>query len=151
MGDVAATGATLQPDTDCSFTCPGDPEALCGAGNRLTYYTWTVAPVTQFTFPQGNAAGKYEFLIGGVIIPLMTQPAINGKVVFLEKWGTGPPNTTGTYELDLASLDNFSAAWRPMHVKTDSGCSPSSFFPFQIISGIRPVPSRGLTCVPKKF
>ncbi|KAL5323613.1 hypothetical protein ACEPPN_008152 [Leptodophora sp. 'Broadleaf-Isolate-01'] len=132
VGDVAATGATLQPDTDCSFTCPGDPEALCGAGNRLTYYTWTLAPVTQFTFPQGNAAGKYEFLIGGVIIPLMTQPAINGKVVFLEKWGTGPPNTTGTYELDLASLGNFSAAWRPMHVKTDIFCSAGLTLPDKV-------------------
>ncbi|KAG4435070.1 hypothetical protein IFR05_009460 [Cadophora sp. M221] len=132
VGDVTATGATLQPGTDCYFTCPGDPEALCGAGNRLTYYTWTVAPVTQFTFPQGNAAGKYEFLIGGVIIPLMTQPAINGKVVFLEKWGTGPPNTTGTYELDLASLNNFSRAWRPMHVKTDIFCSAGLTLPDKV-------------------
>lgn len=85
IGDVAAAGATLQPNTDCFFKCPGDPEAICGAGNRLTYYTWTVAPVTQFAFPQGNGAGKYEFLICGEIIPLMTQLAVNGKFVFLEK------------------------------------------------------------------
>lgn len=125
-------GATLQPETECSFPCPADPEALCGAGNRLNYYTWTIDPVTQFTFPQADAAGKYEFLIGGVIIPLMTQPAVNGKVVFLEKWGTGPPNTTGTYELDLALLDDFEAAWRPLHVKTDIFCAAGLTLPDKV-------------------
>jgi hypothetical protein len=85
--------------------------------------------VSNFAFPKGNDAGRYEFLIGGVIIPLIAQVAITGKVVFLEKSGTGPPNTTGTYELDLASLDNFSKAWRPMHVKTDVFCSAGLTLP----------------------
>jgi hypothetical protein len=79
--------------------------------------------------PTGIDAGQYEFLIGGVVIPLVTSYAVNGKVTFLEKWGTGPPNTTGAYELDLATLDNFTAAWRPMHVKTDIFCSASLTLP----------------------
>lgn len=66
------------------------------------------------------------------MIPLMTQLAVNGKVVFLEKWGTGPPNTTGTYELDLASLDDFSQAWRPLHVKTDIFCSAGLTIPDKV-------------------
>jgi hypothetical protein len=39
------------------------------------------------------------------------------------------PNTTGAYELDLAEINNFTAAWRPMHVKTDIFCSASLTLP----------------------
>jgi len=46
----------------------------------------------------------------------------------LEKFGTGAPNTTGAYELDLAELNNFTAAWRSMHV-TDIFCSASLTLP----------------------
>ena len=63
------------------------------------------------------------------MVPLMTTIGINGKVTFLEKWGTGPPNTTGAYELDLAQLNNFTGAWRPMHVKTDVFCSAGLVLP----------------------
>lgn len=35
----------------------------------------------------------------------------------------GAPNTTGAYELDLAQLNNFTAAWREMHTQTDIFCA----------------------------
>ena len=60
----------------------------------------------------------------------MTAPARNGKVTYMEKFGTEPANnSTGAYELDLALLNNFTAAWRPMHVKTDIFCSASLTLP----------------------
>ena len=68
-------------------------------------------------------------MIGGVIIPLVTTQGVNGKYVFTEKWGTGPPNTTGTYELDISQINNFQAAWRPLHVKTDVFCSAGLVLP----------------------
>lgn len=71
-------------------------------------------------------------MIGGVIVPLIASPAVNGKVTFLEKWGTGPPNSTGAYELDLAQLNNFTGAWRPMHVKTDVFCSAGLTLPDRV-------------------
>lgn len=71
-------------------------------------------------------------MIGGVVIGLITQAARNGKVTFLEKSGTGAPNTTGAYELDLAQLNNFTAAWRPMHVKSDIFCSASLTLPDKV-------------------
>ena len=53
----------------------------------------------------------------------------NNKVSFLEKGGTGFPNSTGTYELDLSLTNDFSLAWRAMHVKTDVFCSGSIILP----------------------
>jgi hypothetical protein len=73
--------------------------------------------------------GSYSFLIGGVVVPLITTTGINHKVVFMEKSGTGAPNTTGTYELDLAQLNNFTGAWRPLHVKSDIFCSAGVTLP----------------------
>jgi hypothetical protein len=40
-------------------------------------------------------------------------------VVFLEKYGTGPPNSTGAYELDYTLADDYELAWRVMHVTSD--------------------------------
>lgn len=71
-------------------------------------------------------------MIGGVVIPLITHAARNGKITFLEKGGTGPPNSTGAYELDVSQINNFTAAWRPMHVKTDIFCSASLTLPDKV-------------------
>lgn len=102
----------------------------CGGSSRMSYYTWEGEPLSSWTFATGNDAGAYEFLIGGVVIPLVTAPARNGKVTYMEKFGTEPANnSTGAYELDLSQLDNFTAAWRPMHVKTDVFCSASLTLP----------------------
>jgi len=119
----------MAPETDCNMACSGDPNSICGAGSRISYYAWTGTPLYSWNRPTGTAAGEYQFLIGGVVIPLVTSQTIKGKVTFLEKFGTGAPNTTGAYELDLAEINNFTAAWRPMHVKTDIFCSASLTLP----------------------
>ncbi|KAF8534900.1 putative glyoxal oxidase precursor [Trichophaea hybrida] len=130
--DVTNAGRTLQPETDCNVACSGNASYICGGGSRISYYTWTGTPLNSWNFATGAAAGRYDFLIGGVIIPLITTPAINGKVTFLEKWGTGPPNSTGAYELDLTEINNFTAAWRPMHVKTDIFCAAGLTLPDKV-------------------
>ena len=127
--DLAAHNSGPEPEADCNIPCTGNATYLCGGGNRISYYTWTGTPLYTWHQPQGILAGAYEFLIGGVVVPLITAAAINGKVTFVEKWGTGPPNSTGTYELDLSEINNFTAAWRPLHVKTDVFCSASLTLP----------------------
>ncbi|KAG6840782.1 hypothetical protein C0991_004387 [Blastosporella zonata] len=64
-----------------------------------------------------------------VVVPLIATLGINNKVTFLEKGGTGFPNSTGAYELDLSLVSNFSAAWREMHIKTDVFCAGSVILP----------------------
>ena len=66
------------------------------------------------------------------MVPLITTASVNGKVTFVEKKGTGPPNSTGAYELDLAQISNFTGAWRPMHVQTDVFCSASLTLPDKV-------------------
>lgn len=137
-GDVQNTidaGATYLDDSKCNIKCANDTNLgtggyNCGGGNALNFYTYNATtPLYNWNFATGSDAGAYQFLIGGVVIPLVTAPARNGKITFLEKAGTGPPNSTGAYELDLAQIGNFSAAWRPMHVKTDVFCSASITLP----------------------
>jgi hypothetical protein len=129
---IELDGPKFVSPSECDYGCTGSPAHICGGSRRLSYYTWHGSPLAQFDYPTGNAAGEYQFLIGGVVIPLVTQAARNGKVTFLEKYGTGAPNTTGAYELDLAQLSNFTAAWRPMHVKTDIFCSASLTLPDKV-------------------
>ena len=71
-----------------------------------------------------------QFLMGGVVVPLIATVGINNKVQFIEKWGTSEyPNSTGAYELDLSLVNDFGRAWREMHVKTDVFCSASIVLP----------------------
>ncbi|KAH7049316.1 hypothetical protein B0J12DRAFT_101347 [Macrophomina phaseolina] len=124
QADVDAAGATLQAESDCNMACSGNATYICGAGNRISYYQWSPEdPLYVWHYPKGADAGSYELLIGGVVIPLVSIPARNGKIAFVEKFGTGPPNSTGAYELDPSLINDFSAAWRTMHVKTDVFCS----------------------------
>ncbi|KAI8965802.1 putative glyoxal oxidase [Daldinia sp. FL1419] len=128
--DVDASGATLRPEDECNIVCAGNASAICGGGARLSMYYWIgEKPLYVFSYPEGNDAGSYSNLVGGVVTPLMTMQSITGKVTFLEKWGTGAANSTGAYELDLSRLDNFTAAWRTMHVKTDIFCSAGLILP----------------------
>jgi hypothetical protein len=61
---------------------------------------------------------------------LLATLGINGKVSFLEKWGTSEfSNSTGAYELDLSLVNDFNHAWRTMHVKTDVFCSAALVLP----------------------
>ncbi|OKL57192.1 hypothetical protein UA08_07338 [Talaromyces atroroseus] len=129
-GDTFDIGPDVEivSDSQCNMICTGDTIHYCGAGNLLSYYIWENS-TTLWTYASGNDAGLYQFLIGGVVVPLMTTVNINGKVTFLEKWGTGPPNTTGAYELDLFYENDFDNAWRAMHVKTDIFCSAGLVLP----------------------
>lgn len=128
--DITKNDATKQPETSCSMVCAGDSSAICGGESRLSTYFWNgTEPLYTFSYPTGAAAGEYRFLIGGVTIPLMVSESITGKVNFLSKWGTGPANETGGYELDLTQLNNFSKAWRQLHVKTDLFCAAGVVLP----------------------
>ncbi|KAI0852681.1 putative glyoxal oxidase [Daldinia vernicosa] len=128
--DVDASGATIKPESECNIACAGNASTICGGGARLSMYYWTgETPLYVFNYPEGNDAGSYSNLVGGVVTPLMTMQSITGKVTFLEKWGTGAANSTGAYELDLSCLDDFDAAWRTMHVKTDIFCSAGVILP----------------------
>ncbi|KAI4602761.1 hypothetical protein KJ359_007979 [Pestalotiopsis sp. 9143b] len=128
-GDVISAGAAKQPETDCNIACAGNASAICGGGSRLSMYYWTdKQPLWQFSYPSGNNAGTYSNLVGGVVTPLMTMQSLTGKVTFLEKSGTGAPNSTGAYELDLTYGDRWKA-WREMHVKTDIFCSAGLVLP----------------------
>lgn len=127
---VIAAGSVFMPESDCNMPCTGNQSQLCGAGNRISFYNWTGTPLDAWKFTSGNAAGRYEFLIGGPTIPLQTTVGVNGKITYLEKFGTSPAdNGTGAYELDLASISNYTRAWRPMHVKTDIFCAAGLVLP----------------------
>ena len=97
----------------------------------MTYYAWNgPEPLYTFNFPTGTAAGQYSLLIGGVVVPLITAQGVNGKVTFTEKYGSGEPNGTGAYELDLSQVNNFNAAWRTMTgLETDVFCSAGLTLP----------------------
>lgn len=135
---VKASGATKEPDSDCNMLCADDKGKnggyICGGPGRLSYYTWTGDPLYEWGFASGDDAGKYEFLISGPVIPLITAPSRNGKVTFLEKFGTSPAmNGTGAYEFDYSlvgkSNASYSDIWREMHVKTDIFCAASLTLP----------------------
>jgi hypothetical protein len=85
MSDVyfaqAQGGGQIVPDSQCTLTCPGNPQYNCGDGNRLTFYNWTGPPLYTWHEPTGADMGEYSLLIGGVVVPLMTSANINGKIV----------------------------------------------------------------------
>ncbi|CAL1701840.1 unnamed protein product [Somion occarium] len=114
------------PEADCNFPCSGDPIHLCGGPLRLSYYAFNS---TLDTWHTPANTGRYEFLIGGLVVPLVATVGINGKVNFLEKLGTGFPNSTGAYELDLTLVNDFEHAWRELHVHSDVFCSGSIILP----------------------
>ncbi|KAK0449009.1 uncharacterized protein EV420DRAFT_787296 [Desarmillaria tabescens] len=126
ISDIAAHDSVQAEESDCATQCPGDPLHLCGGGLRLQLYTWNG---TMNVWHTPAVTGRYEFFVPGVVVPLIATVGVNNKVTFLEKDGTGFPNSTGAYELDLSLVDNFDLAWREMHVKTDVFCSGSIILP----------------------
>lgn len=77
--NVAQNGGVTAPETDCTMPCTGSPTELCGGAERLNYYTWsTTDPLYVWNTPANT--GHYEFLIGGVVIPLI---ATLGKVLLI--------------------------------------------------------------------
>ncbi|KAI4286828.1 MAG: hypothetical protein L6R35_003921 [Caloplaca aegaea] len=129
--DIETNGGAARPESECKTTCPGDPRYLCGSGARLTWYEWSLTdPLYKWTYASGNAAGSYKFFVPGVVVPLMTNVGVNGKITFVEKAGTGPPNSTGAFELDPSLAGDFSKAWRTMRgLKTDVFCSAGLTLP----------------------
>ncbi|KAJ8517873.1 hypothetical protein ONZ45_g4980 [Pleurotus djamor] len=126
VADEAANGGVIAPDADCNMPCSGDPIHLCGGPERLQLYHWDG---TLDVWHTPANIGRYEFFVPGVVVPLIATVGINNKVSFLEKTGTGFPNSTGAYELDLSLVSNFSAAWRELHLQTDVFCSGSIILP----------------------
>ena len=125
-----ATPPQIVADSQCNVLCTGAQQYMCGAGNLLSYYIYNGTAVTSWKFPTGTNAGQYSLLIGGVVVPLITSQTVNGKVTFVEKSGTGEPNGTGAYELDLSQTSNFNAAWRTMTgLQTDVFCSAGLTLP----------------------
>ncbi|KAI0808290.1 hypothetical protein C8Q74DRAFT_1189458 [Fomes fomentarius] len=125
--DVGKTSPGLAADSDCNIACTGDPIHLCGGENRLQYYKWNV---TMNDWKRPANIGRYEFLVPGVVVPLLVTLGINNKVSFVEKFGTSEfPNSTGAYELDLSMVHDFSKTWREMHVKSDVFCSAAVVLP----------------------
>jgi hypothetical protein len=130
LDGIGKSGSKAVADTECNTACPGNPEAICGSGSRLSWYKWEGKPLYVWQYPQGTAAGRYEFLVGGPIIPLIAQPGINGKVTLLEKHGTGAPNTTGAYELDPSIGGDIFHAFRELTgIKTDIFCAAGLTMP----------------------
>ncbi|THG96906.1 hypothetical protein EW026_g5007 [Hermanssonia centrifuga] len=129
-GDVSDTTASPGFATnpgDCSMPCSGDPIHLCGGPQRLQYYKWN-GNLNVWNTPANT--GQYEFLIGGVVVPLVVTLGINNKIAMVEKFGTSEfDNSTGAYELDLSLVGDFNLAWRTMHVKSDVFCSASLVLP----------------------
>ncbi|KIP01604.1 hypothetical protein PHLGIDRAFT_38239 [Phlebiopsis gigantea 11061_1 CR5-6] len=80
LSDVTNNSPGLAPATDCSAPCSGDPIHLCGGAQRLTYYTWNGNLNTWHT-PANT--GYYQFLIGGVVVPLVVTLGINNKIAML--------------------------------------------------------------------
>ncbi|EMD36066.1 hypothetical protein CERSUDRAFT_115979 [Gelatoporia subvermispora B] len=125
--DVTSTSQGQTTESSCSSACSGDPVHLCGGADTLNVYFWD-GDIDVWHTPE--VTGAYEFLIGGVVVPLLTTLGINNKVAFLEKWGTSEfDNSTGAYELDLSLTNNFDLAWRTMHVQTDVFCSGALVLP----------------------
>lgn len=102
-----ASGSTIQPESDCQVSCSGDKSYYCGGGSRLSYYKWGGTPLYVWNTPTGNDAGKYAFLIGGVVVPLITTTGINKSFVFMEKSGTGAQIQLGHMSLILHSSTMF--------------------------------------------
>ncbi|KAF4830329.1 WSC domain-containing protein [Colletotrichum tropicale] len=127
--NIVTAGATFVDESRCSISCAGNATGICGGLAVMSTYFWTGPALYNWTYATGNDAGSYDLFIGGKCIPLMTMETIKGKVTFLEKWGTGPPNSTGAYELDPVLAPDLNKAWREMHVKTDIFCSAGLTLP----------------------
>jgi hypothetical protein len=90
VNDVLATGPTIRPDAECNMPCAGNASELCGTGGRLQTYYWnSTTALNDWQYAIDAAAGKYEYMMGGIVIPLIATLGVNDKVSFLEKHGTG--------------------------------------------------------------
>ncbi|KAF4584731.1 hypothetical protein EYR38_001962 [Pleurotus pulmonarius] len=124
VADEAANGGAPAPAGDCSFPCSGT-RSICAAAPSGCSFTTGTETSTCGTPQPIPADMSFSFPV-----PLIATVGINNKVTFLEKGGTSEfPNSTGAYELDLSLANDFSRAWREMHVKSDVFCSGSIILP----------------------
>ncbi|KAL8943818.1 MAG: hypothetical protein Q9216_000811 [Gyalolechia sp. 2 TL-2023] len=134
--DIETNNGLVKPENECKTVCPGDPRYYCGGGSRLSWYAWDLTdPLYKWNYPAGNDAGSYKFFVPGVVVPLLTTVGVNGKITFVEKAGTGPPNSTGAFELDpsLVGTGDWKSAWRTMRgLKTDVFCSAGMTLPDKV-------------------
>lgn len=84
-------GSTMIANSSCNMRCANDTAGsnggeLCGGPNAISLYTWKT-PFDKWSFATGDDAGQYVNTVEGVVIPLITAPARNGKVTFVEKFG----------------------------------------------------------------
>jgi hypothetical protein len=96
-GDVenlTGNGGVIGADSECTMACsgmlliylslsytylkPGDATHICGGPSRLTFYSWSGLN----TWNRPANTGRYEFLIGGLIVPLVATLGLNNKVSF---------------------------------------------------------------------
>jgi hypothetical protein len=123
--DVVSKNGAFVDDSQCNMPCDGDSAHSCGGFFILNVY---YGPVVNTWKTPGNT-GHYEYLLPGVVVPISASVSVNNKVLFLEKHGSGPPNSTGAYELDLTLVNNFNLAYRAMHVQTDLFCGANVVLP----------------------
>ncbi|KAF8264448.1 hypothetical protein EI94DRAFT_1738445, partial [Lactarius quietus] len=127
VADISNNGGTTAAESDCAMPCTGEPLNACGGFWRLQLYLWNG---NLDTWDTPTNIGRYEYLVPGLVPPILATVGINGKVSFLEKYGTSEfHNSTGAYELDLSLVQDFSLAWREMHVKSDVFCSAAVILP----------------------
>lgn len=121
--DIANNGGTTAAETDCNTACLGDALHLCGAAQRLQLYLWSGAlnnwktPTnisryevrTKFLYMHARATKLYNIAPSPVsCTSVACHRRINGKVSFLEKFGTSEiRGSTGTYETQLESRRRF--------------------------------------------
>jgi hypothetical protein len=73
---VANNGGSTTAETNCNMPCTGSPTELCGGPNTLNLYTWsTTDPLYVWNTPENT--GYYEFLVPGIVIPLIATLGIN--------------------------------------------------------------------------
>ena len=75
---------------------------------------------------RSNFSRNLVLAIRQTLLVSMTSNLKNKKGLY---WLNGLPTLKGAYELDLSLVDDFSKAWREMHVKTDVFCSGSVVLP----------------------
>ncbi|PMD40623.1 WSC-domain-containing protein [Hyaloscypha variabilis F] len=58
-GNALGAGSTKAPNqADCSFTCPGDGNEYCGAGNRLQLYAYNVTSTSSTSVSSSSASSS---------------------------------------------------------------------------------------------
>lgn len=74
---VASNGGTTAAETECNMPCTGSPTELCGGIGALNLYTWTSTTDPLYVWNTPANTGYYEFLVPGIVIPLIATLGTN--------------------------------------------------------------------------